>query len=1253
MTSRDIPLKLENSHFTDKQWQAVYDGGDNLLISASAGSGKTTVLVERVIQKIKHGTNVDELLIVTYTEAAAKEMKQRIQQSVQESITVETDQAQKQHLIQQLSLLPTAHISTLHAFCLQVIRNYYYLIHIDPVFRLLTDETEMVLLMEDVWETLREKLYGEQKERFYQLTENFSNDRNDDGLTKLIFSLYQFAKSNPDPKKWLHDLTCVYDIDKSIVESPLYQDIMKPTVIKELSQVIYHCERLIQELDGEPDFVKTVPIIQSDLNIVNELLTMMETDNVDGVYYSLSSLKFATIKGPSKKDSPEEVMESYTQIKAERDGIKKQIGEIKKAYFAQSPEKMLELIKVSEPLIKEMIVVTEQFIDAFSAEKEKKNVVDFNDLEHFTLAILTELEEGKRVPSDASLHYRHKFKEVLVDEYQDINRLQESILYWLRRTEANQGNLFMVGDVKQSIYAFRLADPTLFIEKYEQFADGTDGRRIVLAENFRSRSNVLDFTNLVFMQLMDRELGQIEYDQSARLITGFKDYPVSSDYDTELLIYESDMDEEDIVSEQLDFSIDGKTEGELLLVAHKIKSLVQSEFPIYDKKIKENRKIQYKDIVLLTPTKKNNLVILDMFKELDIPLFINDTQSYFQATEVKIMVALLQLIDNPYQDIPLASVLRSPIVGLKENDMVTIREYDKKGYYYDALLHYLKEETSRTELYKRIETFHHQFSNWRELARREKLVELIWTIYQDTGLLDYVGGMPSGKQRQANLHALYERATAYEEMNFKGLFQFIRFIEKMQAKDKDLAEPNNLNDDEDAVRVMTIHASKGLEFPVVFVLDMTKQFNQMDINQNNFIFDEGLGAGIKYLDRETRVRYSTMPYAIIREHKRKKMLAEEMRKLYVALTRAEQKLYLVGSYKNKEIALKKWQQNISTDHLVLSVSTRLGHRTLMDWVGISLVRHPKTIKAFPDIMLDPVKGLGNVPGDFSIHFYNEEAVRQITHSNESVAEKSPADHLTEGANPKLLKQVVDRLNYVYTNKSATVTTSYQSVSEIKRVFEDPDNQQLQVLNLEKNPSITGNRYVEDSLAKPKFLEEVSEPTPAEIGTATHLIMQLIDITEKPTQHSLNQLIDTLVTQGVLNEELASRIQVSTLLSFFETDLGHLLIDYSKETRREQPFSIMLKAKQLFSDFEGTTDDSILVHGIIDGFVETETELILYDFKTDYVSKHASQKSIDQIKNRYKGQINLYCLALEQLKGRPVTSAKLILLNGDKQLEMRD
>lgn len=1256
-----IPLRDPNSQFTDDQWQAIYDSGANILVSASAGSGKTTVLVKRVIEKIEARVNVDELLIVTYTEAAAKEMKQRIQDAVQEKITSEIDDETKRHFVHQLSLIPTASISTLHSFCLQVIRKYYYLIDIDPVFRLLTDETEMLLLKEDVWDDVRSELYESESELFYDLTENFSNDRSDDGLTRLIFSLYDFARANPNPKEWLDSLAEGYRVTGELAETPIYQTILKPRVVSEVKQMIHNAKEMLALSETDERFEKVYKKMLEEAAMYEMLEELVMTDQLGNLHEYLKTIEFGRYPTLTKLEPAEK--ELNNQIKALRDANKKAVVSWQEGLFSLSPEVMKEVMAKSEKMVTYMAEVAYKFEQAYAARKLEKNLVDFNDLEHFTLQILAKQIKGQWEGTEASTYYRDLFSEVLVDEYQDINKLQESILYWLRQPNDEDGNLFMVGDVKQSIYSFRLADPQLFIEKYERYEESDEGRRIILAENFRSRREVLDFTNLIFQQLMNKSVGQLEYDEPARLVNGFTGFPEDERMVPELLIFENENEETTFGDEESSepvedvsdtFQIDDKTEGEIRLVGNKIKEMMANGMTVYNKKTKEPRALKYSDIVLLSPTKKNNLVLLDIFKELGIPLQVNDTQNYFQATEIKIMVSLLNVIDNPYQDIPLASVLRSPIVGIKENDLARIRINYPKGSFYDGVEAYLEEDKAdNPELVEKLRVFYNQLQDWRELARRDQLVQLIWRVYQDTGFLDYVGGMPAGKQRQANLHALYERATSYEEMSFKGLFQFVRFIEKMQAKDKDLAEPTDLSENEDAVRVMTIHGSKGLEFPVVFVLDLTRRFNLMDLNQS-YLFDVDLGAGVKYTDNEERLVYRTFPYLAIREEKRKQLLSEEMRKLYVALTRAEEKLFLVGSYKSKEEAIKKWSIGADEPNVVLGDGVRLKNQNLMNWIGMTLMRHRDMEEYQTEYGFTKLETVYNHPGRFKITFSNLEDLRAASQGEVKVDSGLLVESEKQGAKraePELVKQARFNLAYEYLYEQATKTTSYQSVSEIKRVFEDPDNSQLLTLDLTTEEAKTVGRYVENELAKPAFLKEETKPSAAEVGTATHLVMQLIPLNTVPDEQIIQSILDDLVANQVLTEVLAASVSIESIVSFFQSEFGQKIIKNSETVYREQPFSMLLRAEEVFKDYPKAAGDQLLVHGIIDGYLETEDELILYDFKTDHLKDASSEAELDRLVKKYRGQISLYERALALTKNKPVTQSKLILLSSDQVIDV--
>lgn len=1216
----DIPLKPKNETFTDKQWQAVFDSGDNLLVSASAGSGKTSVLVRRVIEKLKNGSNIDELLIVTFTEAAAREMKERIQNALQDAINKESQQERRNHFVKQLTLLPRASISTLHAFCLTVIRRFYFLIDLDPVFRMLTDDTERLLLKEEVWEELRESYFDSSDQDFYRLAENFSNDRSDDGFTDLIMSLYDFAKANPDTIDWLNQLPQSYDTTQGLAGNQMYQTQVKPLILANLQTAIGQQKTALEVAQNTGSMEKAESLLDSELEQARRLWTYVNEDKVQQAYEQLAAFDFKRYPTFNKQEEVKEISEEA--IKPRRDSAKELIKNTE-TFFAQPPEKMLELMNHARSLVKKMGEVTLNFIEKYQKRKQVKGVLDFNDLEHFALDVLQGNGEG----SEASEYYRDRFEEVLVDEYQDTNRLQEAILFWLCNPESEYGNLYMVGDVKQSIYAFRLADPTLFVDKYSAFAHEEGGRRIILAENFRSRKEVLQFTNLVFEQLMDETVGQIPYDEDAQLVPGFSSFPASENFNTELLLYEKEVEEDPTV-------VDDKTEGELYLVALKIKELVENKFMIYDKKQKENRPITYDDIVLLTPTRKNNLVIMDVFKQFQIPLEVNDAQNYFQATEVQTMISLLEIIDNPYQDIPFVAVLRSAIVGLNEEELAKIRLAQKEGYYYEAFLSYLK---NQDELSVRLRSFHEQLESWRSLARRRALSELIWTIYQETAYLDYVIGLASGRQRYANLVALAHRAESYEQSSFRGLYQFIRFVEKMQEKDKDLAEPLALSQ-ENAVRVMTIHASKGLEFPVVFLLDMTKQFNYSDLT-TRYIFEEKLGAGIQYIDNE-QVCYDTLPYQAIKQQRIKKMLSEEMRKLYVALTRAEQKLYLVGSYKTKEEALKNWGKALDQENTVLDPALRLkGKANLMDWVGMTLMRHP-------DMQTSESKKTIDHPAHFEIHWSNQaqlaEAIKDYQHPTVQ-NQRLISPEKTE------IRELQQRLDFVYPMQKSTKTTSYQSVSEMKRLYNDPDDQQLNKISWESTLEQQQNRhyrYVTEELAKPKFMQEEKVDSIV-IGSATHNLLQLLPLTTPPTFDSVEQKLSKLIEQQQIDNQVAEKIDISAILWFFQTELGKKILAAPERVHREQPFSMLKDAREVFLDFD-EADAELLIHGIVDGFIEYEDYVILYDFKTDVV--HNEQRKQNLLDN-YQGQLRLYREALAQALNKPVINTFLVLLNHKEIIEM--
>ncbi|UIF28755.1 helicase-exonuclease AddAB subunit AddA [Levilactobacillus brevis] len=1253
--------------FTPSQDQAIHDSGHNLLVSASAGSGKTRVLVQRVIEKLKAGTGIDEVLIVTFTKAAAAEMRDRIQTALRQELAAsQGDSERQQFYLRQLNQLPVADISTLDAFCLRILQHYYYVIDFDPVFRLLADETENGLLRDEVWADVREELYaaGEQAPAkgallaagepslFAQLTENFSGDRGDDGLAELVQRTNTFANATADPEGWLDGLTAPYQLDSlNLTDTTFYHEQLQPLFTEQLQQIkadLTSAQQLAEQANLTKQFDHLQPIL-SDLNAV---LDCVDHGSWNALRAAVSDFNWGRMPSIRKTNEDYPV---YNRLKTTYyDPARKQMAALQKGYLIQPEDLAVTTIKKSGALVGELARVVKVFRQAYAAEKQRRHVLDFADVEHAALAILTRDTDQSR---QVAAQLRQQYAEIMVDEYQDTNGLQEAILTAIAQP-APTGNLFMVGDVKQSIYRFRQADPTLFMNKTDRYtADQQAGKLIVLADNFRSMKNVDDFTNLIFKQLMDRQLGEIDYTGAAQLKFGATYYPEDVKSKAELLVYLSDdadatdSDQPDSDQEAMDekFQVDNKHQGEVLVAGQKIQQLIAAKTPIYDRDAHEVRPMQYGDITLLTPTRTNNLIITDELRRLGIPVVVNDAQSYFKTTEIQIMMALLKIIDNPYQDIPLAAVLRSPIVGLNENQLAALRINQRTGDYYQALLHFQQRYAAdsasdfQQELADKVNHFLEQLTTFRDIARQNQLVTLIWRIYQDTGFLDYVGGMPAGEQRQANLHALYERAQGYEHSSFKGLFQFVRFVERLQERDDDLAGAP-VQAAENVVSVMTIHGSKGLEFPVVFLMDASRQFNRQD-QQGSYVMSGKQGIGIDYLDAASRIKAPSLQKLVTAQAISRASLAEEMRKLYVALTRAESQIYIVGSHKTQEEALSTWQQAFQSPDLVLNATLREKSTAAnyLDWVGMCLVRDAK-FKVDDQPMGDALPALAGDPANFEVQFVTTADLGAITTTQEATADwleaNQPATPMTPATDSDVatLHQIMD---FQYPHQAATQTTAYQSVSEAKRLFEDPDNAAIGEYQPVGNGQ-HGNRFVTHDFARPEFLQTVRAPLPTEIGTATHLVLQQLDVTVPPTLTAIQAVIDRLVTNQVLTSAVAQQVRADLILQFFATPLGQQILAHPTQLHREVPFSLLMPAKSLFQDFK-EADSQVLVHGIVDGYLQTTAGIILFDYKTDHVNAQAVAQSTAKIVDRYSGQVNLYAAALSQMTGQPVTAQYLYLL----------
>jgi ATP-dependent helicase/nuclease subunit A len=1248
-----IPPKPEDATWTDDQWKAIMAKGQDILVAAAAGSGKTAVLVERIINKIiadEDPINVDELLVVTFTNASAAEMRHRIGEALEKAINADPKSA---HLRKQVSLLNRASISTLHSFCLEMIRKYYYMTDIDPGFRI-ADETEAQLLRDEVLEDLFEEEYGKEgNEAFFALVDTFTNDRSDTALQDIIRDLYDFARSNPSPDQYLDSIVEMYNVDgvDSLEKLPFVRSLLEDIdlQLKGARQLLEYGLELTK-LPGGPA-PRTENFI-ADLHVVNTLIEA-KNDSWPMLYEAMQSWSFGRAKTCKGNDYDEGLVEKAKKL---RDQAKKIITGLQEELFFRKQESFMRDMAEMKPHIESLVSLVKEFSIRFDQVKTEKGLVDFADLEHYCLEILSSSdEEGRLLPSEAALACRNQFKEVLVDEYQDTNMVQEAILQLVTADSEENGNLFMVGDVKQSIYRFRLAEPNLFLGKYTRFGrDGEEaGLRIDLARNFRSRKEVLHGTNYIFKQIMGTSVGEIEYDQAAELVKGAP-YSESQEHPVEIAIIdlegsEKNEPEPESMDEGFDSEELAQSQLEARFMASKIKEIIGNRKEVYNTKTQSGRPAKYRDIVILLRSMTWAPQIMEEFKQQGIPVYANLSSGYFEATEVAIMMSLLKVIDNPYQDIPLASVLRSPILGLTEEELAQIRIHNKRGSFYEALTSFCRNDPTleAEELYEKVRPFFDQLKDWRVMARQGSLSELIWHLYRETRFYDFVGGMPGGKQRQANLRALYDRARQYEATSFRGLFRFLRFIERMRDRGDDLGAARALGEQEDVVRLMTIHSSKGLEFPFVFIGGLARNFNTMDLKKP-YMLDKEFGFAAKYVNAEKRISYPSLPQIAFKRKKKMEMLAEEMRVLYVALTRAKEKLFLVSSVKSADKKLNQWLQASEHKEWLLNEYDRASANSYLDWIGPSLVRHRDCEALRGEGPVHPL-----VPSEILEHpscwnitiIKSEEAAVLSEEANEGETDllKLVYEGKPVPAESAYKDKVEEQLSWKYSFKQAAQARSKQSVSEVKR--------QREIFSEEDSGTELIRKISKPMLSRPRFMQEKSL-SPAERGTAMHAVMQHINLSRPATVETITSKMDEMVKNELLTEEQRASIEPQLIVQFFETELGQRIVQ-AKSVRREIPFSLSFPAREIYSDWQGE-DEPVLIQGIVDCVFEDEHGLVLLDYKTDGITgrfKGGFAEAGPVLENRYKIQIDMYTRALEQILKRKVNERYLFFFDGAHTIKL--
>ena len=1252
---------MGETKWTDEQLSAIKTRNCNLLVAAAAGSGKTAVLVERIIRIITNKDNpvdIDKLLVVTFTNAAAAEMRERIAAAISKALDKEPT---SKNLQKQLTLLNRANITTMHSFCLDVIKNNFHKIDLDPSFRI-GDQTEGILIKDEVIETLFEEKYDQEDTEFTSLVEAFSTYKNDDNLKELIINMYNFIMSGPWPENWLKENAEAFNIETmEKLNNSKWVLVLKNSIKVEIEGYIKMLEKAIEIInltDGLEPYLETFS---------NELYSIKNAYNsidcgLDDIYSSLCSISFGRLKSIKKDKVSDE--NAQNTVKSIRDDIKKKISELINNTFSVTPEEMLINIKGAYPTIKKLTEIVLEFGEKFSQKKKEKNILDFNDLEHLCLKILSDKDEnGNIIPSKTAIEFKNLFDEVLVDEYQDSNNVQETIIELVSRRKDEFPNVFMVGDVKQSIYRFRQAKPELFMEKYINYTlEESNNRKIQLYKNFRSRKEVIDGVNYIFKEIMSETVGELEYTDEEALNLGAS-YENSEDENVilggpiEVNIIEKSIEESDLNKEKLDEEdfeneeIEGvNLEGKI--VAKRIKELMTTTgnnvFKVLDKETGEYRPIKYKDIVILLRATKNwSESLLDELGQEGIPAYADTGSGYFESIEIRTIMSLLRVIDNPMQDVPVIAVLKSPIMGFSAEDLSIIRLKNKEKYFYENIADIAEGNICdiSEELITRCKGFLEKLEIWRNKAIYMPIDEFIWYLYMDTAYYGYVGAMPNGVLRQANLKILFQRAKQFEQTSFKGLFNFINFINKLTKSSGDMGSAKILGENEDVVRIMSIHKSKGLEFPVVFLCGTGKQFNLMDLNKNILYHDE-LGFGPDFVDLEKRVSIGTIAKEAIKKKMKLETLSEEVRILYVACTRAKEKLIITGTVNNIQKSIEKWVSSASLDYNLILPSEILKGKSYLDWIGMSLCQHNdgKVLREKIAISNEISKD-DNSKWDIKLWKRSDIVVNNEDGKLEEEKEVK-LSILEEEYDKDVYGEVDKRLSYKYPLKESTKLKSNISVSDLKKRNAEFIDQHVESINIEEVES-KNNR----TIITPKFLQEEKGLTAAEKGTAVHFVMKKIDLDKVSSIHEIKDQIQYLYENDFILEEEMKAVNPSKILNFFKSDLGKMMTELHKEGKkiyRELPFYTEISSVNIDNTLsEEYENEKVRLQGIIDCFFEYNGESILLDYKTDYVSKDNEA----ELQKKYIKQLDYYSDAVFKITGKKVSKRYLYSFYLEKVIEI--
>lgn len=1209
--------------WTNEQQAAIDSRGQTLLLSAAAGSGKTAVLVERIIRRLldkEYPIDITELLVVTFTKAAAAEMRDRIGTALMKALSETKDP----RVERQLALLPSAQISTLHAFCQHVIRKYFYTIDLDPAFSIAGEE-ELNLLRRQVLEDVFLSYYEDDEKAsiLYPLADMFGSDRGDDILMDTVSRMYTYARSLAWPEHWLKEAARAYDVaPDAVIDDMVWAGPIKDAVRRILEEDAHLYDGVLYHLRQREAFAPACDTFVAEQAALRQAAQARSWNDLSRF---VRAIDFPRLKSLRKLSDDDKAV--WERCKKVRDDVKKDvIKTLQSVYFSATPEEWLDGMRAMKPVMDGLVTLTLDFAKAYGAAKKEKGWIDFSDLEHFCLQILLAPDASPEhpVPSAAAEELRSQYEEVFIDEYQDTNGVQELIT----RLVSGEDNRFMVGDIKQSIYRFRLADPTLFLEKYQSFSRDEKAvqRCIDLGRNFRSVPVVLDAVNAVFSRAMTAEAAGMDYGEREKLYAG-RQAPDDERWiggPVEVDIVPTPSDEEDD---------DGSTafEKECRFIAGRIGELLASG-RMAARKDGTLEPLSYRHIVVLLRSMAGKAdVLIQALQEGGIPSYAEQSGGYFAAVEVQVMLALLRCIDNPEQDLAMAAVLRSPLVGLDETALAGVR-LAGDGTLWQNLPAFVASLPDGVDEKEDLQQFMAAFDSWRTYSRRHGVAELLQRLYDDTAYVDFVGAMPGGDVRQANLKALYDRARQYEEAGFRGLFRYLQLMDKMKEDGLDLAPAKVVSEKEDVVRIMSIHKSKGLEFPVVFVADMGKAFNRRD-TQDQILFHNRLGIGLKQYDPEWRMSYPTLIWSGIAAQLRWEGTAEEERILYVAMTRARDQLILTGHSSHIDRDWQRWTSRLNPAQA----------KSYFDWVMPAALA-PFGAKADADYARPDAAW--------------QDAVWQVR-----IAKAVPAGTVEEGAydgEPRLeaLRRgdltgtpvpswLDEQLSWQYAYPQAVRTAAKFSVSEVKRRYQELHSDELQdeaALSVPAAAVIPPAPGEDDAFAAlpPWLAGEEAAVSGAQRGTALHKALQYITPAADQTTATLRREIDAFVRQGLLSREEAKLVYVPVLAAFCQSDIGRRMAE-SPELHREYPFTVLLAGGDPLPETE--TGEQILIQGVIDCLFREDDAWILVDYKSDRL------ETADAFRRRYAVQLALYKRAVEQITHRPVEETYIYSLHLQQEIRL--